>query len=158
MKFIFTLFLLILLVNLNSCMSDNDIKEQTKAMAKAMLKTYYDSIRQVRQSCNKLLFKLYDIKDSSSIADPRNLIWEDSITGPERIKNFEKIFVENKNRGYYFCYKAHYSVTLYKDNLKIERYFVDTSGNKALIVDDGYQTSFLISLQEWRSFIGDRMN
>lgn len=84
-----------------------------------------------------------------------NEIWKDSIDNAAKINQFRQLFTDSIDGGYCCCPFGHFSITFYKDTVKMGQYYVDTLDikNKALFYDNDYQTSFHVDLTKWDKFL-----
>jgi len=158
MKIIIAFCLLFLLFCFDSCNSYNYEEEMAKVIEKATL-ARKNEFKNIRDSSYKLVFRLYDYgQDSTILYDPKSIIWADSTTSVNKITKFNNLFVNIQNGGYCWPGLHHYSISFYNTKNNIGEYFVDTSSvkGKAMFFDGGYQTSFCVDLKDWNSLLTDK--
>ncbi|WP_316785729.1 hypothetical protein [Pedobacter frigiditerrae] len=151
-KFIFLCFILIT----SSCYHD---EHDTSKKALNKTKIVRDNFKKVRDSSTRIVIKLYNIDEHSNMMeDTSKAIWSNSIVNFNELKQFDHLFNSIKNGGYSCCPRTHYKLSFYQGKYKIMTYNVDTISrkNKALFFDNDFQTSYLISLEEWNKFLNKK--
>jgi hypothetical protein len=75
----------------------------------------------------------------------------------EEIKMFEKLFENSIYTDYCCCSETNYCIDFYKDSKKIDTFFADTLEfkNKIRIFESGYQYSFIIEKEKWKTFLNE---
>ena len=152
-KNIFAIAISLISLTINSCDSNDDanIISQSSPLIKKV-----DEFKQIRDSSNILVIKLYDLGSDSSLGqDLSNGIWQDSINDTKRIEDFGNLFKFVKNGGYCCCAKTHYTLKFYKNRNELDTYYVDTTDvlDKVTVFTSAYQNSYIISLKDFNSFI-----
>lgn len=148
-----TIFILIL----NSCNKNKNIpvKDITSKKIEENNSNYNTNfLKKLRLKTNRIEICSYSLsgntsEDTTSVFEQKNIIMK------EKLKAFNILFDTLKVGGYYCCPKTHYTMKLFDKNKMLKRFNVDTfeMKNKALIFDTSYQTSYIISLKDWRNLI-----
>ena len=144
----------IFIFTISSCDSPDKVNEE-KAASKYS-KTEFDLLA---ETSDKLVLKKYFIpRDSNMLRSAINIIKEDSITDITKIKEFGSLFQKSKDMGYCFGQYGHYSITILKGKAILKQYYIDTLGinGSAIFCGQDYQSSFLINLKNWNSWIEKR--
>jgi hypothetical protein len=151
---IYVIITMLFPVFLNSCDSNNGDTNNTPQTNKLTIPK--DNFKQICDSSNILVLKLYKHDaDSSYDKESPKLIWQDSILDEIKLNKFRALFKSAENEGYCCCARDHYTVTLYRNNKKLDMYQIDTSEIKDNITlfSNGYQASYVISLKDFNSFV-----
>ncbi len=139
---------------LSSCNSTDIETDKTSNHKKIDNKK--DEFKELFNNTNCIVFKLYDLSaESNLLQDLTKVIWTDSIKDLKAIKTFNNLFKSVENGGYYCCPKTHYTISFYKDNIKIKTYYVDTADikNEVTVFGPSNQASYIITLKDFNSFI-----
>lgn len=145
------LYYLIITVFFISCNS-----EETSVSNKRVKIEDIDLFKKARNECDKLVIKQYQTNDSIDVTeDLTKVIWSDSITKLNKIKQFDSLFYKVKDMGYFSYPSTQFKVFLNKGNSNILTYNVITidSNNVAIFSDGSFQTSYSVSLDKWNEFL-----
>ena len=154
-KSIITICSVIILISCNR--KDETVKHPKKIKhltEKEILDYHENYFKELRKKIDRIEISLYKINERVS-EDTTKLIKEYIIVNKTKIKEFDLLFQSTKNHGYHCCPKTHYKLDLYNQKSKLKRYNVDTTEvkEKVLIFDSSYQTTYLISKNDWNNFI-----
>lgn len=160
-KYIKIYTIIILSVLFFSCASSDNDKIDNKQ--KKIVKTKVDNLTsfqrewyEMKSKSNILVIKKFYLNPKTNVLRTfSGEIWKDSIGNAQKINQFRQLFTDSIDGGYCCCPFGHYSITFYKDTVKMGQYYVDTVDidNKALFYDNNYQTSFCVDLTKWNEFL-----
>jgi hypothetical protein len=148
--------LITILLSLTIISCDTTEVETSKVIQNNKIAIQKDEFKQICDSSNNLVLKLYKHgSDSSNVEELTKLVWQDSIIDLKRIESFRILFKSIENGGYCCCARNHYTVTFYRDKYKLDTYQIDTSEIKDNITlfSNGFQHSYIIPLKDFNSFI-----
>lgn len=151
--------ILILFLILNSCEKKEDNltpkKENTQVdVDKLKAENHKKFLKKIRLRTNRIEISSFKLT-GKRIEDTTSAIKKINLVKSDKLKIFNTWFDTLKVGGYCCCPKTHYTIKLFNKNKMLRKYNVDTteiSGN-ALIYDISYQTSYVISLNDWRNLI-----
>lgn len=148
-----TIFILVL----NSCNKKENIplKEITSNKIEENNSNYHKNfLKKLRLKTNRIEICSYSLSGNTS-EDTTSVLKQKNIIMKEKLNAFNILFDTLKVGGYYCCPKTHFTIKLFDKNKMLKRYNVDTfeMKNKALIFDTSYQTSYIITLKDWRNLI-----
>jgi hypothetical protein len=160
-KYIKIYTIIILFILFFSCASSDNDKIDNKQ--KEIVKTKVDNLTsfqrewyEMKSKCNILVIKKFYLDPKTNVLRTfSGEIWKDSIDNVQKINQFRQLFTDSIDGGYCCCPFGHYSITFYKDTVKMGQYYIDTVDidNKALFYDNNYQTSFRVDLGKWNEFL-----
>lgn len=142
----FRLFLLLICLNFACQKKEIETTKRTKNQ---------DFFNSIRDSSDKMVIKLYHLKNPKVMQDLKAVVWEKVVSTQTKLDLFDSMFNNEVSGGYCCCPDTHYNITFYHKEKKIRIYNVDTSmiKNKALVFDVSYQTPYLIPLNKWNDFV-----
>lgn len=156
-RFIYIISTIIFILILNSCNKNENIpvKENTSKKIEENNSNYHKIfLKKLRLKTNRIEICSYKLS-GNTVEDTTSVLKHKKLITKEKLKAFNILFDTLKVGGYCCCPKTHYTMKLFDKNKMLKRFNVDTVEvkDKALIFDTSYQTSYIITLKDWRNFI-----
>ncbi len=148
---------------LNSCNKNENIpgkenipvKENTSKNVYKIRSDYHkEFLKKIRLKTNRIEICSYKLS-GNTMSDTTSVLKRKNLVNSEKLKAFNTLFDTLKVGGYCCCPKTHYTMKLFDKSKMLKRYNVDTIEvkDKVLIFDTSYQTSYIITLKDWRNLI-----